>query len=46
MVIVKMERNKKISLTLRPARDTALKVDVGDLFWLWHKRLDHVNFKS
>jgi hypothetical protein len=46
MVIVNMERNINFSLTLRPARSVALKVGVEDMFWLWHKKLGHVNLKA
>jgi transposase InsO family protein len=45
MVVVYMKWNRKFSLTLRPARSVALKVDVGYLSWLWHKKFGHVNFK-
>jgi GAG-pre-integrase domain len=45
MAVVYMKWNRKFSLTLRPVRSVALKVDVGDLSWLWHKKFGHVNFK-
>jgi GAG-pre-integrase domain len=46
MTVVNMERNINFSLTLRPTRGIALKVNVGDLSWLWRKRLGHMNFES
>jgi GAG-pre-integrase domain len=46
MATVNMERHRNFSLTLKPARNVALKVKVEDVSWLWHKRLGHVNFES
>jgi GAG-pre-integrase domain len=45
MGVVYMEMNRNFLLNLRPSRGVALKVDVGDLSWLWHKRFGHVNFE-
>jgi hypothetical protein len=46
MSVMNMKRNKNFPLILRSAKGVALKVDVEDLSWLWHKRSDHVNFES
>ncbi|KAJ4764255.1 polyprotein [Rhynchospora pubera] len=46
MAVVNMERHRNFPLTLKSANGVALKVDVEDLSWLWHKRLGHVNFES
>jgi GAG-pre-integrase domain len=45
MTVVNMERNRNFLLILRSSRGVALKINVEDLSWLWHKRLDHVNFE-
>jgi hypothetical protein len=34
MVVMNMKRNRNFPLTLRPARDVALKIDVRNLSWL------------
>ena len=46
MAKVKMEKNKRFSLTFRYAKNVALKIDVVNESWLWHRRFGHLNFES
>lgn len=43
---VKMAPNKSFPPTFEYKKDVALKANVLDESWLWHKRLGHLNFQS
>ena len=46
MTTIKMEKNRNFPLYLRYAKEMAMKVNVNDDSWLWHKRFGHLNFQS
>ncbi|KAF8394079.1 hypothetical protein HHK36_020284 [Tetracentron sinense] len=43
---VKMEKNRNFPLIFRYSKNVALKMDVIDESWIWHRRYGHLNFQS
>lgn len=44
MAEVEMKRNRIFPLRLKYTTECALRMEVQDDSWLWHKRLGHLNF--
>ena len=42
---IKMVKNRSFPLTLNYSRNVALKMNVVDESWIWHKRMGHLNFQ-
>ena len=47
-IIIRVQRsvNRLYKIELKPIEPICLLANVGDLSWLWHGRLGHVNFQS
>jgi hypothetical protein len=47
-VIIRVQRtaNRLCKIELKPVDLVCLLANVGDVSWLWHGRLGHVNFQS
>ncbi|KAK3003186.1 hypothetical protein RJ639_018084 [Escallonia herrerae] len=43
---VKMEKSRNFPISLHYPKYNALKVEVKNESWLWHKRYGHLNFQS
>ena len=43
---IKMEKNRSFPISFKYPSKVALKVDVLDDSWLWHRRFGHLNFQS
>ncbi|KAK3032244.1 LOW QUALITY PROTEIN: hypothetical protein RJ639_035537 [Escallonia herrerae] len=43
---IKMQSNRSFPFTLKYMKSIALKVEIKDESWLWHRRLGHLNFQG
>ena len=43
---IKMEKNRSFPLIFWYSKNAALKMDVIDNSWLWHRRFGHLNFQG
>ncbi|XP_028090027.1 uncharacterized protein LOC114290348 [Camellia sinensis] len=43
---INMEKNRSFPLIFRYSKNAALKIDVIDNSWLWHRRFGHLNFQN
>ncbi|KAK9927640.1 hypothetical protein M0R45_024816 [Rubus argutus] len=46
MVEIEMRKNRSFPLSFNYSNELAMKMDVQEDSWLWHRRLGHLNFQS